>query len=87
MADKVKLENTDLWLTCHDADQCHGQVCSLHARTRHHMRSWRQDWRGDIYRMERVCEHGVGHPDPDDYTIFYKGDSGIHGCDGCCRLL
>lgn len=34
--------------------------------------------------MERVCEHGVGHPDPDDYRVRYGLDSGDHGCDFCC---
>jgi hypothetical protein len=87
MADRVKLENTEIWLTCHDDGTCYGQVCSLHNRSQHHMRGWRQNWRGDRYIMERVCEHGVGHPDPDDYTILIKIDKGTHGCDGCCHLL
>ena len=25
--------------------------------------------------MERICVHGVGHPEGDDL---------MHGCDGCC---
>ena len=87
MADRVKLENTAIWLRCHDEDTCWGTVCSLHNRTPHHMRDWRQDWRADRYMMERVCEHGVGHPDPDDYSLLSGKDSGTHGCDGCCRLL
>ena len=87
MADRVKLENTEIWLTCHDEGTCYGPVCSLHKRTKHHMRGWRQNWRQDRYMMERVCEHGVGHPDPDDYCILIGIDSGRHGCDGCCRLL
>jgi hypothetical protein len=42
--------------------------------------------------MERVCEHGVGHPDPDHVSHIrrVKGDDyanvdAIHGCDGCCH--
>lgn len=31
--------------------------------------------------MERVCEHGVGHPDPD---CMYAQQDPAHGCDGCC---
>lgn len=88
MSDRVLLENTKTYITCHDSDQCWGEVCSLHNRTAHHMRKYRQHWRGDRYLMERICEHGVGHPDPDDYTIMSRSPgAGVHGCDGCCRLL
>ena len=38
---------------------------------------------------ERVCPHGVGHPDPDSlrYLIRETGETSwsAHGCDGCCR--
>jgi hypothetical protein len=36
---------------------------------------------------ERICPHGVGHPDPDDYEYWLsRGQNyGVHGCDGCCR--
>ena len=47
------------------------------------MRDWPQHFRDDRGIMERICPHGVGHPDPDDYLA---GD-GMHGCDGCCRVL
>lgn len=87
MANRVKLENTNVWLICHEKEDCLDQVCSLHNRTPHHMRTWRQMWREDVYLMERVCEHSVGHPDPDDYTILYGGAKETHGCDGCCLLL
>jgi hypothetical protein len=35
---------------------------------------------------ERICEHGVGHPDPDDvgYWAGRGYDITRHGCDGCC---
>lgn len=84
--DQVRLEHTDRWLSCHESDQClgKGEVCSLHNRTDHHMRSFPQHWRGDRYLMERTCPHGIGHPDPDDYMILSGRDSGVHGCDGCC---
>jgi len=29
--------------------------------------------------MEKICVHGVGHPDPDDSNA-----DPIHACDGCC---
>ena len=31
-------------------------------------------------RDERLCPHGVGHPEPG--KKHHGG--GIHGCDGCC---
>lgn len=41
--------------------------------------------------MERICPHGVGHPDP-DHIAFVERVAGkdvasveaVHGCDGCC---
>jgi len=82
--DVVLLENTKTWLHCHVLDQCSTEVCCLHNRSDHHMRGWPQNWRSDRYQMERVCEHGVGHPDPDDYNLLTEIDDGVHGCDGCC---
>ena len=42
--------------------------------------------------MERICPHGIGHPDPDhlSHTERVHGleamlIEAIHGCDGCCR--
>ena len=38
--------------------------------------------------MERVCKHGVGHPDPDDAAYNDRTGNGflnVHGCDGCCQ--
>lgn len=44
-------------------------------------------FRSDNGMMERVCEHGIGHPDP-DYVKYMarQGNNwaGTHGCDGCC---
>jgi hypothetical protein len=34
--------------------------------------------------MERICSHGVGHPDPDDLRIRMGYDDGSHSCDMCC---
>lgn len=64
----------------HRADLCNGPPCPIHHRSDHHMRVWPQHWRGDRWTVERICPHGIGHPDPDDPT-----DDRVHGCDGCCR--
>lgn len=65
--------------TCHESDPC-----PIHHPTDHHMRDWPQHWRGDRQIMERICPHGIGHPDPDDLAIRTGEDDGTHGCDGCC---
>lgn len=63
----------------HTADKCAGDYCTIHNRSDHHMRSYPQHWRGDRGIMERICPHGVGHPDPDEIN-----QDRTHGCDGCC---
>jgi hypothetical protein len=73
----------------HSPRLCAGRHCVLHNPSNHHMVTWPTMFRSDVqFRyMERTCEHGVGHPDPDDIAYFwtsYKIDISIHGCDGCC---
>lgn len=34
--------------------------------------------------VEDICEHGVGHPNPEWLQEHGKEMDGIHGCDGCC---
>lgn len=75
-------------LTTHEASQCAGQHCCIHNPSAHHMRDWPLHWRADKGVMERICPHGVGHPDPDDAAHRDRmGQSflNVHGCDGCCR--
>lgn len=67
---------------------CRGRVCVVHNPTAHHMRGWTLHWRDDRSIFERICVHGVGHPDPDQYAHWDEigqGHMGIHGCDGCCQ--
>jgi hypothetical protein len=96
--EKTKIHQTDslfgfpigkVKLTHHAKDQCSGQYCSIHNPSPHHMVTWHQLWRGDRGIMERICPHGIGHPDPDDVAHHerIKPDDdyyGVHGCDGCC---
>lgn len=74
-------------LKVHSKADCRGPVCPIHRPTPHHMRAWKMIWRGDRQIFERLCEHGIGHPDPDDQEakLFIQGFmDGVHGCDGCC---
>ena len=69
----------------HPADKCAGQACVIHNPSDHHMRGWAMHWRSDRQMMERICPHGVGHPDPDDAAYQASiGRDTVHGCDGCC---
>ena len=76
-----RLENSDeVIYNAHDPKFCEGSPCVIHNLTDHHMRSWQQHYREDNRLMERICTHGVGHPDPD---LPDQGDK-VHRCDGCC---
>jgi hypothetical protein len=81
----ITLEHTTKFFrTMHSAGTCAGEFCTIHNRSDHSMRAFPQSWRGDRGIMERICPHGIGHPDPDDYKLTLNDYAGIHGCDGCC---
>jgi hypothetical protein len=67
----------------HKAADCKGPNCPVHNPSDHHMRSWPLHYREDRGITERICPHGIGHPDPDD--INAQGIESVHGCDGCCE--
>lgn len=77
----------------HSRDKCEGRACAIHNPSEHHMRSFPTNYRdGGLFdikppHMERICPHGVGHPDPDDaaFWAILGMDVSVHGCDGCCR--
>lgn len=75
------LENSNVRLWTHPRGTCWGEWCTIHKRSRHTMRAFPQLWRDDIAIMERICPHGIGHPDPDEINKRHR----VHGCDGCCR--
>lgn len=91
----------------HAPSLCEGQYCVIHNPSDHHMKTWPTTFRSDRARIlsadlfyggvafvltERICEHGVGHPDPDSIAYARKigGNEfaeieGVHGCDRCCQ--
>ncbi len=82
------ITGTGQHILVHDKDKCEGYCC-IHNPSNHHMRDWPTHWRDDRRLMERICPHGVGHPDPDDLAFKARIGmdaevEGIHGCDGCC---
>lgn len=77
-------------IEAHSRDLCE-PPCAIHSPSNHRMASWRQHWRNDRSLMERICEHGVGHPDPDHIARIRESRGrkaanaeAVHGCDGCC---
>ncbi len=71
----------------HDPAACAGRACVIHGPSGHHMAGWPLNWRDDRGLMERICPHGIGHPDPDDVAYRERVNQrgfGVHGCDGCC---
>lgn len=61
--------------------------CVIHRPSEHHLRAWPLHWRGDRGIFERICEHGIGHPDPDQFAYWRRTgqhSQDVHGCCGCC---
>ncbi len=75
----------------HPERACDGRSCAIHARPSNHPlflapMVWREDRSPQI--LERLCTHGIGHPDFDSaaYLISVgQAELNVHGCDGCCR--
>lgn len=78
----------------HEIDDCIGRPCCIHNPSDHHMVDWPMIMRTDGFAhglIERICGHGVGHPDPDSVAFLNEhgpegslGTWGVHGCCGCC---
>lgn len=84
MNEIVRLENSPATLIVHDKGNCRGEYCTIHNRSDHVMRSFPQSFRFDRALMERICPHGIGHPDPDELNLE-RNSRRVHGCDGCCK--
>lgn len=72
----------------HDPQLCYGRPCPCHGPSDHFMRGWPPHWRSDRGILERICPHGIGHPDPDQFLYWAETDQefqSVHGCDGCCH--
>ena len=69
----------------HPESKCAGRVCVIHSPTDHHMRTWPMNWRGDRGLIERICPHGVSHPDPDHLPRWEAMGWGAEATHGCCQ--
>lgn len=71
-------------------NDCITYGCVIHNPTDPHT-EFKTHWRRDRQLMERICPHGVGHPDRNHIEFLRRtlGDAvanaeAVHGCDGCC---
>ena len=74
----------------HDESLCADRGCAIHNHPSDHpLKDAPMYWRTDRGILERICEHGIGHPDHDSALYLESiGQSveNIHGCDSCCGL-
>lgn len=83
-SDFIALYSGDI-LETHGPSRCAGDSCCIHNPSNHPLRERPLNWRNDRGFMERICEHDIGHPDPDDIMVRLRSKTyGTHGCDGCC---
>lgn len=87
MSDLIALHDGRI-LTTHGEGECAGEWCCIKPST-HRLSRAPLNWRSDRRLMERMCPHGVGHPDPDgleamDSAVLWA--EWLHGCDGCCGI-
>ena len=81
----------------HNVDECSAlksfkiAYCPFDKPSDHKMEDWPINIRLDAFARglcERLCPHGVGHPDPDSLQYMMvmtrRKSWGVHGCDGCC---
>lgn len=72
----------------HDPRACEGRGCAIHNHpSEHPLNGAPLNWRADRGILERLCSHGVGHPDHDAAKYLAsigEGFENIHGCDLCC---
>lgn len=67
----------------HSTVMCRGWDCVLHNPSDHAMRDWPTQYNLEYDTIERLCEHGIAHPDPDNFML----DGYDHVCDECCVNL
>lgn len=66
----------------HSADECwEGVPCSFHSPSDHPLKDAPRRLNRKNWGVFRDCEHGLSHPDYDDFF----GIPILHVCDGCCQ--
>ena len=71
----------------HDPADCAGRGCAIHDRpSGHALRNAPLNWREDRGILERICSHGIGHPDEDSARYLESIGHGVQNVHGCCHL-
>lgn len=68
---------------------CITHTCIFHNPSDHHMLKWPTRIQMTAGLIDRICEHRIGHPDPDSMGYFLRRDGidlGMHPCcpEQCC---
>lgn len=85
-------DDADMVWKVHKKDRCAGEFCAIHNPSDHALKDAKLIMRTDSFKyglVERICEHGIGHSDPDSvawYASIGSHGMGVHGCDGCCTV-
>ena len=85
---KYQIWNDDVYYTLknvHNPELCAEMPCVIHNPTEHHLRSRFLLWREDRAIFERICEHGVGHYDPDQEQFWRDTNQTWQMVHGCCE--
>lgn len=69
--------------------ECYERGCVVHSPSTFALSDAPLNWRQDRHQFERICKHGVGHPDADqaEYNTWHgMAHENIHGCcpERCC---
>jgi len=68
----------------HPNDQCRTWICVMHNPAEGPWRDMTPIWRSDRGIFERICPHGVGHPDPSQFQYWELVDQTWQAIHGCC---
>ena len=70
----------------HDPRDCEDRGCAIHNHPSDHpLKDAPLYWRTDRGILERLCPHGVGHPDADAALYLASIGKGVENVHGCCE--
>lgn len=78
------LPDGQLLTRTHPAGSCQGANCVLHRPLIGPWSTWFLTWRDTEGFFERVCECGIGHPDPSQFDQWRRTGQMFRMLHGCC---